>query len=420
MKQQRRNLKKKAGSLLLAAAMIITSLPVFSTRVWAAEANQFNAGPSEVPHNFATKEQLKTFNTDDTDGSTASATIYFGKDVTFWWIAGSQSADSVTLFAGRPLAVFDQGIWQMLYKFDGNYTLDGDLPITKDYDSQWDCTYSDSTPTEVNVDHYGGSTLRTILKDRYSSGFSTVEKEMIKDTTIYTLDTKNQSVYTTTDKLYLPYGNDMGDTYITVGGNRSDSDELNNGLRIDKDYWDEWDDGPFWLCTPGDGGNYVQVASKSSGVDTLDVGSERVLKPALELDLSSVLFASGAQATVSDDVWTGAGLTDRNAMTLRLDGDGEKIGTVSYDAATGQITAKKDAEAEGKVALVVQGNNSGDVESGDWYYSVCVGETTVVTTDQIKAACNIFGEIDLAKCRIWLETTIRREDSAEKYAKILK
>lgn len=90
------HLKKKVGSLLLAATMIITSLPVLSIEVHAAGATE--------PSQFATKDQLMTFNTDDTDGSTASAKLYFGNDNKEWWIAGSQKADSLTLFAASPLA----------------------------------------------------------------------------------------------------------------------------------------------------------------------------------------------------------------------------------------------------------------------------------------------------------------------------
>lgn len=51
-----RNVKKKIGSLLLAAAMIITSFPASGTEVQAAELM------SAAPNYFVTKEQLKTFN----------------------------------------------------------------------------------------------------------------------------------------------------------------------------------------------------------------------------------------------------------------------------------------------------------------------------------------------------------------------
>ena len=75
---RQRNGKKKIGSLLLAAAVMIGSFPVSDTEVHAAELR------SAAPSLFVTKEQLKTFNTDDTDGSESSAKVYFGEKKDFW------------------------------------------------------------------------------------------------------------------------------------------------------------------------------------------------------------------------------------------------------------------------------------------------------------------------------------------------
>ena len=54
------NVKKKVGSLLLAVVMIVTALPVFGTKVHAAEL------PDSTQ--FATVDELKAFNTNDQDG----------------------------------------------------------------------------------------------------------------------------------------------------------------------------------------------------------------------------------------------------------------------------------------------------------------------------------------------------------------
>ena len=51
------NVKKKVGSLLLAVVMIVTALPVFGTKVHAAEL------PDSTQ--FATVDELKAFNTND-------------------------------------------------------------------------------------------------------------------------------------------------------------------------------------------------------------------------------------------------------------------------------------------------------------------------------------------------------------------
>ncbi|MGN0480985.1 MAG: beta strand repeat-containing protein, partial [Lachnospiraceae bacterium] len=89
------------------------------------------------------------------------------------------------------------------------------------------------------------------------------------------------------------------------------------------------------------------------------------------------------------------------AMTLRLDGTDTAMGTVIYDSDGGVIVADRDDGAAGTVALVIQGNDG----TNDWYYSVPVGGTTVVTAEQIKTACGI-ATLSLADCKIWLETTI--------------
>lgn len=377
------HLKKKVGSLLLAATMIITSLPALSIEVHAAGATE--------PSQFATKDQLMTFNTDDTDGSTASAKLYFGNDNKEWWIAGSQKADSLTLFAASPLATQQQFL---VHIFNQNYSTD------------WGCTYLNEEPERVACKHYGASPIRTTLKELAASYFSTAEQGLMNETTIYTYDTSknfidDNMVYSVTDKLYLAYGYDRDNHngYITVGENSSDN--LDSGLHIDNKYWAEEQ---FWLRTPVTMiGTNVQGAVRGANFFGTQVTSKMSLVPAFELNLSEVIFASAVKAASSADIQKGT-IADGAAMTLRLNGTDKTIGTAVYDATAGKITAKKDARAAGTVSLVVQGNDGG----GDWYYSMQAGETTVVTTDEIQEACGISGEIDLAKCKIWLETTTDR------------
>ncbi len=389
MKQ--RNGKKKIGSLVLAAAMIITSFPAFGTEVQAAEAG------SAAPVQFVTKEQLKTFNTDDTDGKNP-AKVYFGKNngnSQEWWIAGSQKADSVTLFAASPLGANQ--------KFDSNYTSGNSSTQTKTYSADWGCGYSGSAPSDVAANHYGASTLRDALKGLETSCFSTAEKALMQKTTIYTNDTKNNCAYSTTDTLYPAYGEYSGQ-YITVGENASDN--LNSGLRIDKEYWGSKD---FWLRAPHNNLSHALVAASGYSVTINYVNNAHAVVPAFELNLSSVLFASAVEAASSET--TNGTIADDAAMTLRLDGAGKTIGTVSYDTEAGRIVAQKAAGAAGTVSLVVQGKS----DTGDWYYSVPTGTDTVVTKEQIQAACNISG-LNLAECKIWLETT-EGEDSFA-YAKM--
>lgn len=400
MKQ--RNGKKKIGSLLLAAAVMIGSFPVPDTEVHAAELRSAASGQ------FVTKEQLKTFNTDDNDGSKNPAKVYFGKNDSNnqeWWIAGSQNGDSVTLFAASPLGANQ--------KFDSNYDSNNSSTATKSYNTAWGCSYSGSAPSDVYANHYGASTLRTALKELETSTscFSTAEQALMQETTIYTNDIKNSTndtktdcAYSTTDTLYPAYAEASGN-YITVGKNASGN--LNSGLRIDKEYWGNQ---RFWLRAPLNHiSYYAQLAVPGSSVSRAYVSREYAVVPAFELNLSSVLFASAAEAASSETV--NGTIADGAAMTLRLDGKDKTIGTVSYDTEAGRIVAQKAAGAAGTVSLVVQGKS----ETSDWYYSVPAGEVTVVTKEQIETACSISG-LNFAECKIWLETT-EGEDSFA-YAKI--
>lgn len=382
MKQ--RHVWNKIGSLVLAVAMVVTSFPAISIEVHADGATE--------PGQFATKDQLITFDTDDTDGED-SAKLCFGKDDQEWWIAGSQKADSLTLFATSPLATEQQFL---VHIFNQNYSTD------------WGCTYLNEEPERVACKHYGASPIRTTLKELEASRFSTAEQGLMKDTTIYTYDTSRNTiddnlVYSVTDKLYLAYGYDRDNHngYITVGENSSDN--LDSGLHIDNKYWAEE---TFWLRTPVAGiGTNVQGAVRGGNFFGTQVTTKMSLVPAFELNLSEVIFASAVKAASSADIQKGT-IADEAAMTLRLNGTDKTIGAAVYDVAAGKITAKKAAGAAGTVSLVVQGND-GD-GGGDWYYSVPAEETTVVTTDEIQEACGISGEIDLAKCKIWLETTTDR------------
>ena len=67
-----------------------------------------------------------------------------------------------------------------------------------------------------------------------ASFFTSSEQALINETTIYTDDTKNNSIYSTTDKLYLAYGDQEDYNHITVGKNSAN--DLNDGLRIDPSY----------------------------------------------------------------------------------------------------------------------------------------------------------------------------------------
>ena len=95
-----------------------------------------------------------------------------------------------------------------------------------------------------------------------ASFFTSSEQALINETTIYTDDTKNNSVYSTTDKLYLAYGDQEDYNHITVGKNSAN--DLNDGLRIDPSYWGESVLELFWIRSP-----FVSNDDPNDGNDVL-------------------------------------------------------------------------------------------------------------------------------------------------------
>ena len=356
MKQ--RSLMKRVSVVLMAAALTISTFPQFHINVYAAE----NQLPTK--EQFATAEELKTFDTNDQDGKNP-AKVYFGNNDQQWWIAGSQN-ENVTLFAASPLAENQQ--------FEPNWSQN------KTYDSSWNCTYSDgSNPSEVYPNHYGASPLRTTLQGLETSYFTGTEQSLMNKTTIYTNDTKDSSVYSTTDKLYLAYGEFNG-SYITVGTNSRDN--LNDGLRIDMDCWGN---GSVWLRAPNVDHSYRALASwPGSPVLVFDVLSSRALVPAFELNLSSVIFASAAPAATSDGA-----LSVNGAFTLRHSGKDLGSALVSYDKSKVTLT-----NVPNGTYLVVQNSN---------------GAKAKQITNETEVSASNMGLDSFANCKVWLETTNSNE-----------
>ena len=270
----------------------------------------------------------------------------------------------------------------------------------KTYSEDWECTYIGENPGDVYPNHYGASPLRTTLKGLESSYFTSQEQGLMNDTTVYTNDTKNSSVYSTTNKLYLAYGV-QADQYVTVGKNAADS--LNNGLRIDKDYWGG---SRFWLRTalpehaleePGivnpPERDYACFVAPGWGVSSVVLEASYALAPAFELNLSSVIFASAAPAASSDGNLTLQDTQDiyaNGAFTLRYDAakSSKNLGSalVSYNKSKVTLT-----DISENTYLVVQ--NSG----GAWAKKITTNDTEVTATTM--------GVDSFANCKVWLETT---------------
>ena len=321
---------------------------------------------------FATVEQLKSFNTNDNDGERNPAKVYFGNNNQQWWIAGSQNGN-LTLFAASPLATGQV--------FESNYN------SNKTYNADWDCDYTStggSAPTDVYPNHYGASPLRATLRNWESSNFTDAEQTLMNTTTIYTNDTKNSSVYSTQEKLYLAYGNYDDGQYITVGTNASST--LNGGLRIDKGYWGK--SGKFWLRAP-----YVPysdvalVAWPGDHVDGNLVYVAYALVPAFELNLSSVIFASAAPAASSDSQ-----LQTSDAYTLRYQPQ-NSMGTATISQSKQSVT----------VTDVTNENTYLVVQTKDGAWAKKVSDNDLVFASEISDTLSSF-----ENCKVWLETTTDR------------
>ena len=339
---------------------------------------------------YVTKEQLMNSFKPYSNGTAVNyGKLVFGKksDGTTaqeWYILGKDtgvSGDNTIIVAASPIA---RG-----QKFNSDIS-------NKNDENLWsDCVYSEATITEVYANHYGASELRDTLQGMATntSYFTSAEQGLMNATTVTTKDTKNSSVtYTTTDKLYALQGDYDNDQYLWAGTDDSTVLAMSSYLRNG-----EW----FWLRSPyGGSGDFALCADRGYYVilGRVDIDSGSPVQPASNLDLSSVLFASAATAALSDT--KSEKITDSAAMTLRLDGTGKDIGTVTYNTTTGDIKVVKGTTSQ-TVALVVQGNDG----TNDWYYSKQITGTETINASDIKSALSLTSDIDLSACKIWLETT---------------
>ena len=394
MKRLKHNFKK-GMAFVLSLAMVAGLVPVMSggaNKVQAASGS----GTEPSVSAYATKTQLmdNTF-APNADGTAVNyGMIVFGKksDGTTaqeWYILGEDegvSGDNTIIFATSPIATGQ--------KFNSSYD-------NKSFASSFG-VYA-SNPSEVYANHYGASDLRVALQGMATDPkyFTTAEQGLMNATTVKTEDTKNSNVtYTTTDKLYALQGKNY-DNKLRAG--TSDS----TVLAMDS-YWGSYSssgDSWFWLRSPyADDVSLAMLVITGAIVNNRYVDKDYAVQPASNLNLSSVLFASAATAASSDQAKLGT-IALGKAMTLRLDGTGKNIGTVTYSATTGDIKVVR-GDTSQPVSLVVQGNDGTD----DWYYSKQIAGPETVNASDIKSALSLTSDIDLSACKIWLETTDSTEN----------
>lgn len=360
----------------MALVLLICEFPILPEKVdkvYAAE----NSSPSVSA--FATTDNLKsTF----TPGGTIGKLKFGKKQVSGssfqdleWYILGqdADAGNNTVIFAGDAIAT------DIEY---GNHT--GNIEDLVDFNGK-----------KMYPNAYGPSELRSklIAISANSSYFNQVEQSIMQATSISNLDYKGANgssliYYSTEDKLYAPFY-DVDTKSLSVGSN--------NGKTLSKESC--WNDGnDFWSRSPHE--LYTTNSySALSGADGKSINTPLNVRPASKLNLESVLFASSAEARETTDPTIGT-ITSGSAMTLRLKGSTDEIGTVRYDSVAKTIKVEK-GSSDG-ATLVVQGNTNGT----DWYYSQKIAESENISAEEIMEELTgsiAVSDLSLSTCKIWLE-----------------
>ena len=394
-------MKKGIAALLsgvLAFGMTVGVIPGFEDSMQSVRAA--TSKPSVTA--YATKEQMMdgTFATDWRSGTAANVGVLaFGKNsaqkTQKWYILEKDKyvdGDNTVIFTVQD-GIIPLTIKNNAQKYSTVTTND------REYVAGYGTYTTAKPPTTVPCNHYGASTLRKELNKIAGDTdcFSTAQQKLLnttKITTTYRLDRMNYT-YTNSDKLYAPVFNPSYKQLIRIGS----KDQIWISTLV---YWDSGN--PTWTRSAVEnyGRDHVFAVSKTSN-PTCYIPDQLVKagSAASNLNLTDVLFASSAEAATSDTAVSGE-IAQGKAMTLRLNGDGKDIGTVTCNADAGQINAKK-GNTTGNVALVVQGNDG----TKDWYYSKQISGTdnVIVNASDIAEESNTPSDIDLANCKIWLEVT---------------
>ena len=401
--RKRNQMKKGIAALLssvLAFGMTAGVIPEFGDSMRSVRAA--TGKPSVTA--YATKQQMMdgTFAPSNSSGTAANVGVLaFGKNrakkTQEWYILGKDKyvdGENTVIFTVQD-GIIPLTIQNNAQKYS---TTTNDRPYKDSYG-----TYTTANaPTTVPCNHYGASTLRAELNKIASDTacFSTAQQKLLNTTTIkttYRLDRMDYT-YTNSDKLYAPVFNHSYKQILRIGS----KDQIRISTRV---YWDSQN--PTWTRSAVENYGRDHVYAVSRTLNSTCYIPDQLVKAccaASNLNLTDVLFASSAKAATSDTAVSGE-IAQGKAMTLRLNGGGKDIGTVTCNADVGQINAKKGNTA-GNVALVVQGNDG----TKDWYYSKQISGTdnVIVNASDIAAESNTPSDIDLANCKIWLEVT---EDS---------
>ena len=402
--RKRNQMKKGIAALLsgvLAFGMTAGVIPGFEGSKQSVRAA--TGKPSVTA--YATKQQMMdgTFAPSNSSGTAANVGVLaFGKNrakkTQEWYILGKDKyvdGENTVIFTVQD-GIIPLTIQNNAQKYSTVTTND------REYVAGYGTYTTAKVPKTVNCNHYGASTLRKELNKIAgdTACFSTAQQKLLnttKITTTYRLDRMDYT-YTNSDKLYAPVFNPSYKQLIRIGS----KDQIWISTLV---YWDSQN--PTWTRSAMSN-SATDVYAVSKTLKSAGRLTEQLVKAgsaASNLNLTDVLFASSAEAATSGTAVSGE-IAQGKAMTLRLNGDGKDIGTVTCNADAGQINAKK-GNTTGNVALVVQGNDG----TKDWYYSKQISgtEDVIVNASDIAAEMNMSSDIDnFTNCKIWLEVT---EDS---------
>lgn len=412
--------KKVINSLfcfLMCLAMLLEATPTITGGIKAYAST--NSEPSIIY--WADKEQLMNFST-GADGRGKVGKIKLGmKDIyrplpgetteaLEWWVMGKD--DGVANEENTVIYAADAIKREVMFEREVADISQEEIEYTDGYGD-----YPEGIiPQSVYVNHYGASNVRKVLNELINDYDYLMDvSEYLQSTTVTTLDTKNNIEYTTSDILYNLRLGDDGLIYA--------------GSDVSPKAWDSeknlYYTGVNWLRTPVEGQPRVTYAELvgNTVVSGWLVFNTWGARPASNLDLSKVIFASAATSAYWSEPVICESVRDNAAMTLRInpieygiDGTASEInlGTATYnDESITVIPGRTDFGS----ALVVQGKTDGK----DWYYSKyidmplpdpetgeVINEPQIITKEDILNELkhdirNNFDDIDLYDCKIWLE-----------------
>ena len=380
---------RKAMAVLLAVVIVGAGCILhgyWDDRVLAADDETPSATPSVTA--YATKTQLMTSFEMDGNGNDVTGRLVFGKDSSGdtmeWYILGDDTGiegEDMVLFAVESI---------------GTAKFAATMASTITNSDLWaDCIYENQESiTAVNGHHYGASVARDELIAIYSGTdhFSTEEKSLMQITPLSMYDSNNSCNYYINDILYLcSFANVNDNNYIKVGKN----------LTLTIDMLTYITGNSFWLRDSKVGSSFFAYAATpdSRMISDQVVNSSRDLRPAVNIAMNNILFASAASVPEAPDSIASGTIYSGTAMKLRLNGEGKNIGSVIYDDDKEYLYAVADENAADDVVLVVQGNDG----TKDWYYSRIISDTALVTLSGIENEANV-NISSLSDCEIWIES----------------